>query len=132
VDPSGPLATLRKLLLSEESIATFKKWITSNWYAVAFIVAAILALLVSIAGDFVRQCNEFIFILISNGRCFAAVEKSPKRLLGMLKLVVSLKVPLDFRCRLYNVEGASGLTGKIVKFDLFRTAFYFTCNNFIL
>ncbi|XP_053698666.1 uncharacterized protein LOC128745614 [Sabethes cyaneus] len=46
VDPSGPLATLRKLLLSEESIATFKKWVLSNWYAVALIVVFVLALLI--------------------------------------------------------------------------------------
>ncbi|XP_062562207.1 uncharacterized protein LOC134225837 isoform X2 [Armigeres subalbatus] len=46
VDPSGPLATLRKLLLSEESIASFKKWVISNWYAVALIVVIILALLI--------------------------------------------------------------------------------------
>ncbi|XP_050082239.1 uncharacterized protein LOC126569301 [Anopheles aquasalis] len=46
VDPSGPLATLRKLLLSEESIASFKKWIYSNWYTVALIVTIILVLLV--------------------------------------------------------------------------------------
>ncbi|XP_053679448.1 uncharacterized protein LOC128730426 [Anopheles nili] len=46
VDPSGPLATLRKLLLSEESIASFKKWILGNWYTVALIVTAVLVLLV--------------------------------------------------------------------------------------
>ncbi|XP_055587566.1 disintegrin and metalloproteinase domain-containing protein 10 isoform X2 [Uranotaenia lowii] len=45
VDPSGPLATLRKLLLSEESIASFKKWVVSNWYAVVLIVVIVLALL---------------------------------------------------------------------------------------
>uniref|UniRef100_A0A182UGU2 Disintegrin domain-containing protein n=1 Tax=Anopheles melas TaxID=34690 RepID=A0A182UGU2_9DIPT len=45
VDPSGPLATLRKLLLSEESIASFKRWILSNWYTVALIVTAVLVLL---------------------------------------------------------------------------------------
>jgi disintegrin and metalloproteinase domain-containing protein 10 len=47
VDPSGPLATLRKLLLSEEGIASFKKWVISNWYAVSLIVVAVFALLVS-------------------------------------------------------------------------------------
>lgn len=47
VDPSGPLATLRKLLLSEESIAGFKKWIMHYWYAVAAILVAIISLLVS-------------------------------------------------------------------------------------
>nr|CAI5843429.1 unnamed protein product [Callosobruchus analis] len=37
VDPSGPLATLTKLLLSEESLASFKRWIIDYWYAVAAI-----------------------------------------------------------------------------------------------
>uniref|UniRef100_A0A182IXJ7 Uncharacterized protein n=1 Tax=Anopheles atroparvus TaxID=41427 RepID=A0A182IXJ7_ANOAO len=46
VDPSGPLATLRKLLLSEESIASFKRWIFANWYTVALIVTVIFVLLV--------------------------------------------------------------------------------------
>lgn len=46
VDPSGPLATLRKLLLSEESIASFKKWVISNWYAVSLIIVAVFALLI--------------------------------------------------------------------------------------
>ncbi|XP_058981264.1 uncharacterized protein LOC101900641 [Musca domestica] len=46
VDPSGPLATLRKLLLSEESIATFKKWIQHNWYTVALAVVGVFVLLI--------------------------------------------------------------------------------------
>lgn len=46
VDPSGPLATLRKLLLSEESFASFKKWVLEYWYAVAAIIAFVIALLV--------------------------------------------------------------------------------------
>lgn len=56
VDPSGPLATLRKLLLSEESIASFKKWVISNWYAVALIVVIVLALLVSSFASHPRLC----------------------------------------------------------------------------
>lgn len=47
VDPSGPLATLRKLLLSEESIASFKRWVMDYWYVVTLIVIGIVALLVS-------------------------------------------------------------------------------------
>lgn len=47
VDPSGPLATLRQLLLSEESFASFKKWVLEYWYAVAAIIAFVIALLVS-------------------------------------------------------------------------------------
>ncbi|XP_071444050.1 disintegrin and metalloproteinase domain-containing protein 10 [Hetaerina americana] len=48
VDPSGPLATLRKLLLSDESIATFKRWVIDHWYAVLFIFAAIVVLTVAL------------------------------------------------------------------------------------
>lgn len=47
VDPSGPLATLRKLLLSDEGIESFKKWVVSNWYAVSLIIVGVFALLVS-------------------------------------------------------------------------------------
>ncbi|KAI9584735.1 hypothetical protein GQX74_006630 [Glossina fuscipes] len=46
VDPSGPLATLRKLLLSEESIATFKKWIQHNWYTVVLAAVGVFILLI--------------------------------------------------------------------------------------
>lgn len=48
VDPSGPLATLRKLLLSDEGIESFKKWVVSNWYAVSLIIVGVFALLVSL------------------------------------------------------------------------------------
>lgn len=47
VDPSGPLATLRKLLLSEESIASFKKWVMDYWYVVTLIVISVITILVS-------------------------------------------------------------------------------------
>ncbi|XP_031842492.1 disintegrin and metalloproteinase domain-containing protein 10 isoform X2 [Nomia melanderi] len=47
VDPSGPLATLRKLLLSDESLATFRRWIIDHWYAAALIVLAAISLLVA-------------------------------------------------------------------------------------
>lgn len=56
VDPSGPLATLRKLLLSEESIASFKKWVSNHWYAVLVIVCTVLILLV-------RKCWVLIAIV---------------------------------------------------------------------
>ncbi|XP_068631051.1 uncharacterized protein [Battus philenor] len=45
VDPSGPLATLRKLLLSDESLAGFKRWVLRHWYAVLLILLAVIALL---------------------------------------------------------------------------------------
>lgn len=58
VDPSGPLATLRKLLLSEESIASFKKWIIDYWYAVAAMIIAVVTLLVSVDEFKIRVYNE--------------------------------------------------------------------------
>ncbi|KAK1130393.1 hypothetical protein K0M31_018525 [Melipona bicolor] len=35
VDPSGPLATLRRLLLSDASLASFQRWMVNRWYIVA-------------------------------------------------------------------------------------------------
>uniref|UniRef100_A0A0K8SE87 ADAM10 endopeptidase n=4 Tax=Lygus hesperus TaxID=30085 RepID=A0A0K8SE87_LYGHE len=46
VDPSGPLATLRKLLLSEQSIASFKRWVMDRWYYAALIVCSVVLILV--------------------------------------------------------------------------------------
>lgn len=45
VDPSGPLATLRGLLLSDESLASLQRWIVQHWYAVLFVVLAFMVLL---------------------------------------------------------------------------------------
>ena len=42
---SGPLATLRKLLLSEESIANLKKFLMRYWYTVIFIVLGVFSLM---------------------------------------------------------------------------------------
>ncbi|XP_011504404.1 PREDICTED: disintegrin and metalloproteinase domain-containing protein 10 [Ceratosolen solmsi marchali] len=46
VDPSGPLATLRKLLLSDESLATFRRWMSEHWYAATLIVFGAISILV--------------------------------------------------------------------------------------
>lgn len=59
VDPSGPLATLRKLLLSDESIASFKRWVTDHWYAVLLIVFAVLSLLVSTSNSRLFVIDNF-------------------------------------------------------------------------
>lgn len=47
VDPSGPLATLRKLLLSEESIASFRKLLYHYWYLAILILVSIIVASVS-------------------------------------------------------------------------------------
>jgi len=59
VDPSGPLATLRKLLLSDESIASFKRWVTDHWYAVLLIVFAVLCVLVSTSNSRLFVIDKF-------------------------------------------------------------------------
>lgn len=52
VDPSGPLATLRRLLLSDESIASLKRWVVDHWYLLLFIVAAFITIIVSASSSF--------------------------------------------------------------------------------
>ncbi|KAI4486881.1 hypothetical protein M0802_012251 [Mischocyttarus mexicanus] len=47
VDPSGPLATLRKLLLSDESLATVRRWVADHWYATALIILGAVSLLIA-------------------------------------------------------------------------------------
>ncbi|XP_043265918.1 disintegrin and metalloproteinase domain-containing protein 10-like [Colletes gigas] len=47
VDPSGPLLNLTKFLLSDESLAIFRRWIIDHWYAAALIVLAAVSLLVA-------------------------------------------------------------------------------------
>lgn len=70
VDPSGPLATLRKLLLSEESIATFKKWVQHHWYTVALAAIGVFLLLVCEISPFYlifgSPKESFIYLLCFN------------------------------------------------------------------
>ena len=46
VDPSGPLATLRKILLSEESIENLRNFLVTHWYSVILMAVAVLVLMV--------------------------------------------------------------------------------------
>ncbi|XP_046963563.1 uncharacterized protein LOC124532620 isoform X2 [Vanessa cardui] len=64
VDPSGPLATLRKLLLSDESIAGFKRWVLRHWYAVLLILLAVIALLVASTRFFGRHAKKIKSVTI--------------------------------------------------------------------
>lgn len=59
VDPSGPIATLKKLLLSEENIASFKKWAFDNWYYCGFILCSFILLMVSICFHFYDTIEVF-------------------------------------------------------------------------
>lgn len=49
VDPSGPLATLRRLLLSDASLASFQRWMIDRWYIVAAIILFSLLILAFLA-----------------------------------------------------------------------------------
>ncbi|XP_020711523.2 disintegrin and metalloproteinase domain-containing protein 10-like [Athalia rosae] len=60
VDPSGPLATLRRLLLSDASLATFQRWIVDRWYAVAILVLSVLVVLIVVARLFGRRAGTRI------------------------------------------------------------------------
>lgn len=64
VDPSGPLATLRGLLLSDESLANLQRWILQHWYAVLFVVLAVLVLLVSLSSP------NSLYTYSTTHRCF--------------------------------------------------------------
>lgn len=71
MDPSGPLATLRKLLLSDESLANLQRWIVKHWYAVLFVVLAVLVLLVStVRGSFVGMGGRVGFGYVWVGGCW--------------------------------------------------------------
>lgn len=48
VDPSSPLATLRRLLLSNESMASLKRWFNEQWFYVAVLVLITVLILVNI------------------------------------------------------------------------------------
>ncbi len=47
VNPSGPLATLRKILLSEESLRSVAQFLSLHWYLVLFLLMGVLVLMVS-------------------------------------------------------------------------------------
>ena len=62
VDPSGPLATLRRLLLSDESIASLKRWVVDHWYLLLFIVAAFVTIIVSASSSFRSSVTKILLI----------------------------------------------------------------------
>ncbi|CAK9800445.1 Disintegrin and metalloproteinase domain-containing protein 10 [Anthophora quadrimaculata] len=54
VDPSGPLATLRRLLLSDASLANFQRWFVDRWYILAIIIFVLL-LIVAFVTRFLKK-----------------------------------------------------------------------------
>ncbi|XP_063909191.1 disintegrin and metalloproteinase domain-containing protein 10-like [Zophobas morio] len=102
VDPSGPLATLRKLLLSEESFASFKKWMMDYWYAVAAIIALVIALLVLSTKYLSKRPNlKLKSVTIIHGSPTEAVRLPPDGDNGQVTVhpAVRSKLPLKRKVR---------------------------------
>ncbi|XP_052893648.1 uncharacterized protein LOC128301286 [Anopheles moucheti] len=114
VDPSGPLATLRKLLLSEESIASFKKWILSNWYTVALIVTAVLVLLVLSAKLLGKRTNLKLKTVTIIHSATTETVRLPEDNNGVIvHTAVRTKVPLKKKVRGERTKpSAAGKTPK--------------------
>lgn len=100
VDPSGPLATLRKLLLSDESIASFKIWVLKYWYGVAAIVAILIALLVLSTKYLGKSGPKFKSVTIIHNSPTEAVRLPPDED-GQIIVhrAVKSKVPLKRKVR---------------------------------
>ncbi|XP_074114801.1 disintegrin and metalloproteinase domain-containing protein 10 isoform X2 [Cotesia typhae] len=66
VDPTGPLATLRRLLLSDASLERFHRWMTDRWYTVAFSVIIIMTGLVIMTRLLSKQSDTNMKIIYLN------------------------------------------------------------------
>lgn len=55
VDPYGPLATLRKLLLSTESMVSLRRWVLDNWWGVLLLGLTVLVFLCVVVKFFGRK-----------------------------------------------------------------------------
>ncbi|CAM1301158.1 Uncharacterised protein g2887 [Pycnogonum litorale] len=55
VDPSGPLATLRRLLLSNESMKSLKDWVIQHWWGVLLLASGFIIFLVLVVRIFGKK-----------------------------------------------------------------------------
>ncbi|CAH1406553.1 unnamed protein product [Nezara viridula] len=101
VDPSGPLATLRRLLLSEQSIESFKKWILDHWYYALLIVKGVLLILVLSTRLFGKTSNlKLKGMTIIHSSTTETVRLPPEGGEGVtVHPAVRSKVPLKRRVR---------------------------------
>lgn len=84
VDAEGPLSRLKKLLFSEETIATIRDWIVKHWWAVLLIGIGLIICM----GLFIKLCAVH------------TPSSNPK-----LKAAVTLKQTLTFRRRHNHPQG---------------------------
>jgi disintegrin and metalloproteinase domain-containing protein 10 len=80
VDPSGPLATLRRLLLSDESIASLKRWVEDHWYGVLFIAVGFISVVVSTVSALSLSSSFSLLINRHRYACCLTGEKNVQTL----------------------------------------------------
>ncbi|XP_049946248.1 uncharacterized protein LOC126428361 [Schistocerca serialis cubense] len=124
VDPSGPLATLRKLLLSDESIASFKKWVMQYWYAVLFIAVGVILLMVLTAKLLgkrpgAKKLKQVTIVHSSTTETVRLPAEGGDGALATVQhpIVVRPKLPLKRRVR----EGAASATGAVTRIHRKKT-----------
>uniref|UniRef100_A0A8D8W5K6 ADAM10 endopeptidase n=1 Tax=Cacopsylla melanoneura TaxID=428564 RepID=A0A8D8W5K6_9HEMI len=105
VDPSGPLATLRKLLLSDESINSVKKWALEHWYYSGLMFFSFLLILVLSARLFGKESNRkkssHVTIMHSSTTETVRLPSDPSPLgnVTVHPVVVRSKLPLKKKVR---------------------------------
>ncbi|KAG8179503.1 hypothetical protein JTE90_005254 [Oedothorax gibbosus] len=73
VDPSGPLATLRKLFLSNESMASVKRWILLHWW-VAVLLGLCTIICMSIVVRLFGKQNEVLKSVPDSGQTNKTID----------------------------------------------------------
>uniref|UniRef100_A0A0C9RNW9 ADAM10 endopeptidase n=1 Tax=Fopius arisanus TaxID=64838 RepID=A0A0C9RNW9_9HYME len=63
VDPTGPLATLRRLLLSDMSMERVHRWITDRWYAITLGILGIISSLIILTISFSKRSKANLRML---------------------------------------------------------------------
>ncbi|XP_013164878.1 PREDICTED: uncharacterized protein LOC106115840 [Papilio xuthus] len=109
VDPSGPLATLRKLLLSDESLAGFRRWVLRHWYAVLLILLAVIALLFASTRFLGRHAKKLKSVTIIHSSTTETVRLPDAADQGLIvHTAVRSKLPLKkkvaLRTRAYKIK----------------------------
>ncbi|CAG9795317.1 unnamed protein product, partial [Diatraea saccharalis] len=95
VDPAGPLATLRRLLLSDESLAGFRRWLLRHWYAALLVLLAVIALLVASTRYFGRHGKKLKSVTIIHSSTTETVRLPDAPDQGLIvHTAVRSKVPL--------------------------------------
>lgn len=78
MDPYGPLATLRKLLLSTESMVSLRRWVLDNWWGVLLLGLTVLVFLVRERGRCLRNRHKTANIMES-GDAPSIADHAPEK-----------------------------------------------------